>query len=93
MKRILRCKNVAASFNRRSAELKTRAVEYGMRITSEWTVDGLDCFHAETAQATLKAGLGTLAEAGACINGVPRLWFTIPGGGRINETAFLPMRA
>lgn len=90
---ILRCKDVTASFNRRSASLKADAIKHGMTITSEWLVDGLECFHAAAPQEKLKVGLGLFAEAGACVYGAPRVWFAIPGAGRDTETVFLPKLA
>ena len=64
-----------------------------MTITSEWHVDGLECFHATTPQEKLQVGLGLFAEAGAYVNGAPRVWFAIPGAGRDAETVFLPKLA
>ena len=90
MSHLIRCADVTASFNQQSADLKAEAIQRGMHVTAEWTVGVLQCFHAESSQAQLKAGLARYAEAGACVNIHPRIWYTIPSSGRITEYVMVP---
>lgn len=88
---IFRCNNPQAVFNKRSAQLKERALESGMKIT-EWETEGFNCFHAITEQKVLLKGSGLFSECGACVNNNPQTWFCIPGTGRIEKSSFLPKR-
>ncbi|AVA38323.1 MULTISPECIES: hypothetical protein [Cupriavidus] len=91
---LIRSKNPLASFNRRSREEKDFAIADGCQITREWNVEGYECWHAEKPQAVLKSSLpGNRAEAGACVNDAPRIWYTYPGCGHVFETVIVSRTA
>jgi hypothetical protein len=84
---IIRCNNPLKVFNRSSSELKALAISMGMSIKAEWTVDGFDCFHAESTQADCKLGINAYSECGACVNVNPRLWTAARG--RVTDKVYL----
>ena len=87
---IFRCKNQVATFNKRSAELKAKAIADGMTIAEEWKDGQFDCFLARHSQEVLKRGVALFSECGAHAHHVnPSTWFCFPGTGRIEESTYV----
>lgn len=89
---IFRCADPKVVFNKRAAALKASALEHGMEVTQEWSVEGFKCFIAKSQQSLLMAGQALYSECGAYVNCNPRVWFVLPGTGKIEESTFLPKK-
>jgi hypothetical protein len=87
---IFHCKNQVATFNKKSNELKAKAIETGMQIVKEWKDGQFDCFIAQHSQAKIKDCTALFVECGAHAHHVnPSVWYSFAGTGRIEENTYV----